>query len=107
MYNEFALKNTFLFTRQCPENLLYSALTSTCRQAAAPTTAPAVPVPAVTQAPTNTGGNTGTSGGNPCTAQALAAGNIYFAVQGRPRFPCVIRTHIMIMFGLFRRFAQA
>ncbi|KAL4225899.1 hypothetical protein ACF0H5_013887 [Mactra antiquata] len=68
-----------MYIIQCPENLEYSSTTSTCRTpaaAAATTVAPA----SKTDAPSGNGGQQ--SGDNPCTPQALAAGNIYFAVSG-------------------------
>nr|AYK39577.1 peritrophin [Ruditapes philippinarum] len=66
-----------MYIIQCPENLVYSSTTSTCRQSGGSivTSGPTVaPVPG-TQPITNTGDN-------PCTPEALAAGNIYFAVKG-------------------------
>ncbi|KAH3881696.1 uncharacterized protein LOC127881248 isoform X2 [Dreissena polymorpha] len=67
-----------MYIIQCPENLQYSVLTSTCRG-----TNPE-PGTIVTNAPV-TPGQTGIVGGNPCTAAALSAGHYYFAVAGNPR----------------------
>ena len=69
-----------MYIIQCPDNLEYSKTTSTCRQVAVATQAPAVvtvPAGVVTQAPVVV-----VDPNNPCTAAELSAGNIYFAVKG-------------------------
>ncbi|WAR26734.1 PE1-like protein [Mya arenaria] len=58
-----------MYIIQCPENMLYSPLTSTCGTTAKPAPSEGSNIPAVNLV-----------NGNPCTAQALADGHIYFAV---------------------------
>ncbi|XP_045165186.1 period circadian protein-like [Mercenaria mercenaria] len=70
-----------MYIIQCPENLVYSSTTSTCRQQAT-----SVVTQGTTMAPMP-GTQPGTqpavaNPNNPCTPDALAAGNIYFAVKG-------------------------
>ncbi|KAH3881702.1 uncharacterized protein LOC127881248 isoform X3 [Dreissena polymorpha] len=69
-----------MYIIQCPENLQYSALTSTCRGNG--------PIETSTQ-PVNGNGNHGNTGNhgnadNPCTVEALVAAHFYFAVPGHP-----------------------